>query len=968
MTPKQFVSNLLAHTAIEAQQQYIAAHHVLFQNKSLADEIVACLKQEADARRLQSRGAIAQILETQFLLAAFTNSQLHYASALRSQVNMLAAHDGDFGHALQVINEINEIYIAHDLPIERARIQIIGVLCLVMLQYDDEIILSRYADTKQVLEAHKQWIDLAKLISNFGMWYYERRGKHREALKALNTAIDLYSRQKPLDQTILTRLRHNRNLIRRALGDFNELKLEAEHDLTQLQASNQLVEAAKVRQSIAYCSMLLGNYASALKDLQVTRDLFQATQTRYDEFLVETDIAECLVRLNRFNEVLETGQRIRKLNLDLPIKTGCILLAESIAYSSIANKNDENYQKGLEVLEMARIAFKNANSDYWLAHTELEITTHAYRAEELTTSLQSAKACISTFSTGGQQLWLVQAFVFAARAAIKLHQFEEANFYLTEATAICAEQDWLWLTYQIHYWRGIYYREVNKLQDALQAFEQAVAELEQVTSYLVTEYRPTFLEDKQVLYEDIVDLYLKLDEPQRGLEYAERAKSRALLDLIAYRLELRVQSNQPTDQALIDQLQTLQRQRDLWVRQLQDPQVNDVRNRMYAPQSLQQLNLLERQMTYIWHELLDRYPDYAREAALWQVRTEPIQAQLPSDALLIEYFVIHGKLIVFLVTYDSVQGHHLDVTCAEIEEILEELQHNLHMTAQMPLVAMGHWQIHVETILQALYTRLIRPIDEYIRSFTHIYVVPHNILHQIPFNCLHDGQQYLIEQFTLSRLPSSSMLYYCRESDSSNTPPQFIAFGHAGHPSRPTLPYALQEAQDVAALLDGVAFVAEAATRQQFISMTSTPRPILHVAMHGQYNSETPLFSGLEFDDGDLTALDIFNLRVNSPLIVLSACATGKSVLGGGDEQLGLMRSLLYAGAASLMLTLWSVEDQSTLYWMKSFYSVLKRGESKVDAVRETQLAFITGQYGQRFCHPFYWASFDLIGDIRPIF
>src|SRR6185503_18037582 len=93
--------------------------------------------------------------------------------------------------------------------------------------------------------------------------------------------------------------------------------------------------------------------------------------------------------------------------------------------------------------------------------------------------------------------------------------------------------------------------------------------------------------------------------------------------------------------------------------------------------------------------------------------------------------------------------------------------------------------------------------------------------------------------------------------------------------------------------------------------------------------------------DGWLTTLSIFHLPLNASLVTLSACQTGRSVIGGGDELLGLMRAFLYAGAASLVLSLWAVEDRSTALLMETFYRKLAEGLSKRAALRYAQLQFI---------------------------
>jgi CHAT domain-containing protein len=92
--------------------------------------------------------------------------------------------------------------------------------------------------------------------------------------------------------------------------------------------------------------------------------------------------------------------------------------------------------------------------------------------------------------------------------------------------------------------------------------------------------------------------------------------------------------------------------------------------------------------------------------------------------------------------------------------------------------------------------------------------------------------------------------------------------------------------------------------------------------------------------------------------VTLSGCGTGLSVVVGGDEQLGLVRGLLYAGARAVLLSLWDAHDSSTSEFMKSFYAYLQAGAGKARAAQQAMR-----DVRARHPHPFYWAPFTLLGD-----
>ena len=117
------------------------------------------------------------------------------------------------------------------------------------------------------------------------------------------------------------------------------------------------------------------------------------------------------------------------------------------------------------------------------------------------------------------------------------------------------------------------------------------------------------------------------------------------------------------------------------------------------------------------------------------------------------------------------------------------------------------------------------------------------------------------------------------------------------------------------------------------------------------------MFSSIRLGDSYLSLYDLYHLDLPVELVVLSGCATGLNVIKPGDEQVGLVRGLLQAGAQSLLLSLWDVHDSSTKEFMVAFYSQLQRGASKALALQHAMI-----ELRARYPHPYYWAPFSLIG------
>jgi CHAT domain-containing protein len=133
----------------------------------------------------------------------------------------------------------------------------------------------------------------------------------------------------------------------------------------------------------------------------------------------------------------------------------------------------------------------------------------------------------------------------------------------------------------------------------------------------------------------------------------------------------------------------------------------------------------------------------------------------------------------------------------------------------------------------------------------------------------------------------------------------------------------------------------------------------VHIATHGYFRQDDPMFSGIRLGDGILSLYDLYQLKLPAELITLSGCATGLSVVADGDELLGLVRGLIYAGAQSTLLTLWDVQDYSTAQFMTAFYGHLATCADKASALRQAAL-----DLRKAYPHPYYWAPFVLQGKV----
>jgi CHAT domain-containing protein len=233
----------------------------------------------------------------------------------------------------------------------------------------------------------------------------------------------------------------------------------------------------------------------------------------------------------------------------------------------------------------------------------------------------------------------------------------------------------------------------------------------------------------------------------------------------------------------------------------------------------------------------------------------------------------------------------------------------------------------------------------------------------------------LIDDYVLTVLPSASALPFiqknARRSDISGQMSAVSAPLILGN-DIPPLIFAEREAQAIADLYGVQPLLGEAATESAVWDRVSQAS-LLHLATHGGYNRYNPLYSDITLapdgeDDGNLEVHEVYGLNLmNAKLVVLSACEThlgeldaeGEPVgVSSGDEVVGLTRAFFFAGTPTVIASLWSVEDEATALLMERFYTHLRDGMGKAEALRQAQL-----EVREQHPNPYYWAGFMLSGD-----
>jgi CHAT domain-containing protein len=392
------------------------------------------------------------------------------------------------------------------------------------------------------------------------------------------------------------------------------------------------------------------------------------------------------------------------------------------------------------------------------------------------------------------------------------------------------------------------------------------------------------------------------------------------------------------------------------------------------------------------------------------VTVKQVQAVLDQDSALLEYFTSPNGSALWVITRERISAFVLPGI-----EMLPVLESFL-ATLRLPLAGQPEIENHIG-LGKKLYDGFMGPAEEQIRGKKRLIIAPDGPLHYLPFETLiyEDGRDtaasstgnisYLINRFQISYVPSASVLTSIRSRREEKKPKHerripLLAFGDplvgattsAGDQLKPLLrdvqlkplKFSSEEIKRIAQIsgvsLDSPNLKLQGnATLSQFKDLDLSRYRRIHFATHAVLGDEVKWATQpaiiLSPEEKDrpfslLTFSDIMALKLNTELVTISACNTGLGKLRDGEGIVGLTRAFLYAGAASVIVSLWSVEDQSTGMLMEEFYRLMAKGETKVEALRKAKLKIMrssvqleaTGS-DQPLRSPFFWAPFIVVGE-----
>jgi CHAT domain-containing protein len=697
---------------------------------------------------------------------------------------------------------------------------------------------------------------------------------------------------------------------------------------------------------------------------------------------VAQQICRCLVRLNRVREAYELasetvayfrtyqGQRYN--------------LANSLMYQAEAATLEGTYHDADEMLQEARNILEEGGFMALASIVRLQQAELYFAGGQLDASLREAQHVADAFAEQEALPQLARTALLQARIAASKQDIATAQYLCDQALDIAQGQGLLDLKYRCDYLLGQVAEQQADLEAAARYYDRAVQGIDEVQSRLVMDERTSFLEDKGNIYQRAITLALKQGNKDQALIYVEKAKSRVIGDYLRNNIDIRLRAGDKAGEAILEDLSRL-REEQAWFSSIVYEAENEanlsdtaiMRIRAIGPKNARrEMQVRERRIEHLLEQMQLRLAGdlVSRQRSSWTNSiVTTLWPKLERDTLMLEYYIAEQDLYIFQITRSGVDVHIVQDAVPRLERLYSLWHVNLDLAAQASgaedqAQSFAGLQENSLGLLQKLYDLLLSPVSHLISRSKHLIVIPYGMLHYLPFHCLFDGLQFVVEHLDVSYLPAAALWDICCQRG------QRIAERRAplsdslvlGLSDGGRLAFAVQEAEVVAQKL-GTRPMLDAAATTALLRQYGARSPVVHIAAHGLFRLDAPNFSHIKLADRQLSAIEVFNLDLSGcSLVTLSACETGRAVVGGVDEVIGLGRGFLYAGAASLLPTLWKVDDASSAELMEMFYQALLGEYSKATALAGAQRAFLARARASGHLyrvHPYFWAAFHLIGD-----
>jgi len=484
------------------------------------------------------------------------------------------------------------------------------------------------------------------------------------------------------------------------------------------------------------------------------------------------------------------------------------------------------------------------------------------------------------------------------------------------------------------------YQEQGKYAEAIERYTKAIGLIEEQRSMLQSEeMRALFFGQMTRTYDGMISALIAAGKADKAFDYSERSRARAFIDVLGSKVDL---SHGRASEIVAQEMDLKRRIAALEL--LREESDNE--------EGLEELRELKKDYNRFLERLRKEDLEHASLLSVEPLALRDIQSRLGTNTALLEFHLLDDRVLLWTVRKEEVKVAVIPINKRGIIGRVKRLRES---------IADARTEAPVVQAARDLYEALLSQAG--IRKGEQLIIVPHGILHYLPFHILmQPDNRYLLEDHTISYLSSAGLMRFTSDKQ-KKMQGRILAFGNPDLGNLIyNLRYAEREAREIGKLYPQSDIYIRKEASLQRVERSLAGYGVIHFASHGEFSENDPLesslmLSGDDIESGRLKTEEIFTLNIDAALVVLSACETAIGKVNTGDEIIGLTRAFIYAGAPSVITSLWRVNDKATYLLMSSFYQNL-RTMGKAEALRSAQRSIM-----KDYQHPFYWGAFILNGD-----
>jgi tetratricopeptide (TPR) repeat protein len=878
---------------------------------------------------------------------ARTNSEPKIV-AVKTWINGIAEITrGENENAVGLLDQAADQFCVLAEDLLAAQTQVSKIYALALLgKYEQAIETGNAA--LAVFEQRKDFFAAARLEHNLGNISW-RRDRYKDAEKYYESAWQRYLALN--DQKHLAMLENSYAVIKTFQNDFRAAELLYSQSLARAKVEKMFVTEAEIEAGAGNLAFFRGRYDEALKHLERSRRNYSALKMPHQAAVADLEIADVYLELNLLNEAIDVYERVAPEFERLKMKAE---EARARAQFGRALADSKRFDEALNELRTAQKLYLEEENAIGEAAVKMIKAGLLLDSENFIEAKNLAQEAAAAFKKGNNPRRFLFSRWLVASAEERAGNLVVAKNILRETLKSAVKEELpeiIWLSETA---LGRLAGLRNNFKNAERHFKNAVTIIEKMRAPLAAdEFRTAYLANRLSPYHELANIFRRKPKTLfKSFVWTERARSQALLNLLG-------ESVSDPNIAMTPNVELQKRLEELreelnWFYNLIHRRAENADSQSDIENWQAEIRLRERETNNL---ILQAEAESEKSTAITtDFDLRKLQKTLGAEnRVLIEFADFQGELAAFVADENELGLIENLGKSEDVQKILEQL-HFQFGTLRYGARAVGkhlpELKRRAHRHLNNLYEMLLAPLEDRFGDKS-LVIVPTGNLHYVPFHALYDGNQFVIEKRAVSYAPSAGVLQFLLEKSK----PKFekiLAVGFADErvPQVEREVLNLAETSAKTRVLTG-SEATFAAVRENLKQNFD----VLHLACHGQFRAENPLFSSLHLADGWATVRDAAKLNLRNSLVVLSACETGLSRIAGGDELLGLVRGFLAAGANALVLTLWTVNDESAAVIMNEFYQNLQKNDSLATSLRKAQLKFIEQDF-----HPYFWSPFALVG------